>query len=73
MSANLRVLRSGSWDDVTRYVRVDTRNWHNLIGQSRLGGFRTVRKAFMLEVFAYESIGSCIANIATAGRVDFIP
>jgi hypothetical protein len=29
------------------------------------------RKAFMLEFFAYESIGSAIANIAAVGRVDF--
>jgi hypothetical protein len=31
------------------------------------------RRAFMLEFFAYESIGSCIANIAAVGRVDFVP
>jgi hypothetical protein len=30
------------------------------------------RKAYMLEFFAYESIGSCIANIAALGRVDFV-
>jgi len=29
------------------------------------------RKAFMLEFFAYESIGSAIGNIAALGRVDF--
>lgn len=29
------------------------------------------RKAYMLEFFAYESVGSCIANIAAIGRVDF--
>ena len=29
------------------------------------------RKAFMLEFFAYESIGSAIGNIAAIGRVDF--
>jgi hypothetical protein len=29
------------------------------------------RKAFMLEFFAYESLGSAIANIAAIGRVDF--
>jgi hypothetical protein len=31
------------------------------------------RRAFMLEFFAYESIGSCIANVAAVGRVDFTP
>ena len=30
------------------------------------------RRAFMLEFFAYESIGSSVANIAAVGRVDFI-
>lgn len=30
------------------------------------------RKAFMLEFFAYESIGSAIANVASVARVDFI-
>lgn len=30
------------------------------------------RRAYMLEFFAYESIGSSIANIASVGRVDFI-
>jgi len=44
MSANLRVLRSGSWDDVTRYVRGGVRNWHNPAGKDRLGGFRTIKK-----------------------------
>ncbi len=29
------------------------------------------RKAYMLEFFAYESVGSCIANIAALARVDF--
>jgi len=29
------------------------------------------RKAYMLEFFAYESLGSAIANIAAVGRVDF--
>ncbi len=29
------------------------------------------RKAFMLEFFAYESLGCCIANVASVGRVDF--
>jgi len=29
------------------------------------------RKAFMLEFYAYESCGSCIANIAGVGRADF--
>jgi hypothetical protein len=29
------------------------------------------RKAYMLEFFGYESIGSCIANIAGIARVDF--
>jgi len=29
------------------------------------------RRAFMLEFFAYESIGSSIANVASIGRVDF--
>lgn len=31
------------------------------------------RKAYMLEFFAYESIGSAIANVAAVGRVDFVP
>lgn len=31
------------------------------------------RRAFMLEFFAYESIGSSIANVAGIGRVDFEP
>jgi hypothetical protein len=31
------------------------------------------RRAFMLEFFAYESIGSTIANVAGIGRVDFEP
>jgi WD40 repeat protein len=31
------------------------------------------RRAFMLEFFAYESIGSSIANTAAIGRVDFTP
>lgn len=31
------------------------------------------RKAYMLEFFAYESIGSAIANVAAIGRVDFVP
>jgi hypothetical protein len=31
------------------------------------------RKAYMLEFFAYETIGSAIANIAAIGRVDFLP
>ncbi len=31
------------------------------------------RKAYMLEFFAYESIGSAIANVAAIGRVDFLP
>jgi hypothetical protein len=31
------------------------------------------RKAFMLEFFAYESLGSCIANVAAVGRADFSP
>jgi len=30
------------------------------------------RRAYMLEFFAYESIGSAIANVAAVGRVDFI-
>lgn len=30
------------------------------------------RKAFMLEFFAYESMGSAIGNIAALGRVDFV-
>jgi len=29
------------------------------------------RKAFMLEFYAYESVGSCIANVAGVGRADF--
>lgn len=29
------------------------------------------RRAYMLEFFAYESIGCCIANVASIGRVDF--
>lgn len=29
------------------------------------------RKAFMLEFYAYESLGSCIANVAAVGRADF--
>ena len=29
------------------------------------------RKAFMLEFYAYESLGSCIANVAGVGRADF--
>ena len=29
------------------------------------------RRAFMLEFFAYEGLGSCIGNIAGVGRVDF--
>jgi len=29
------------------------------------------RKAFMLEFFAYESIGACIANVAAVARADF--
>lgn len=29
------------------------------------------RKAYMLEFFAYESIGAAIANVAAVGRVDF--
>jgi hypothetical protein len=31
------------------------------------------REAYMLEFFAYESIGSAIANVAAVGRVDFEP
>jgi hypothetical protein len=31
------------------------------------------RKAYMLEFFAYESLGCSIANIASIGRVDFTP
>jgi hypothetical protein len=31
------------------------------------------RKAYMLEFFAYESLGLCIANVAAVGRVDFTP
>ena len=31
------------------------------------------RKAYMLEFFAYETIGSAIANVAAIGRVDFLP
>lgn len=31
------------------------------------------RRAFMLEFFAYESIGSCIANSGAVGRADFTP
>jgi len=30
------------------------------------------RKAFMLEFFAYESIGACVANVAAVARADFI-
>lgn len=30
------------------------------------------RRAYMLEFFAYESIGAAIANVASIGRVDFI-
>ena len=29
------------------------------------------RKAFMLEFYAYESLGSCIANVAAVARADF--
>jgi hypothetical protein len=29
------------------------------------------RKAFMLEFFAYESIGACVANVAAVARADF--
>lgn len=29
------------------------------------------RRAYMLEFFAYESIGACIANVASIARVDF--
>jgi hypothetical protein len=29
------------------------------------------RKAFMLEFYAYESLGSAIANVAAVGRADF--
>ena len=29
------------------------------------------RRAYLLEFFAYESIGSTIANVAAVGRVDF--
>lgn len=29
------------------------------------------RRAYMLEFFAYESLGCCIANVAAVGRVDF--
>jgi hypothetical protein len=29
------------------------------------------RKAFMLEFFAYESIGAAIANVAAVARADF--
>jgi hypothetical protein len=30
------------------------------------------RRAFMLEFFAYQSAGSCIANVSAVGRVDFV-
>jgi hypothetical protein len=30
------------------------------------------RKAFMLEFFAYESIGACVANVAAVARADFV-
>ena len=30
------------------------------------------RKAFMLEFFAYESVGSAVSNVAGVGRVDFV-
>ena len=30
------------------------------------------RRAYMLEFFAYEYIGACIANIAAVGRVDYV-
>jgi len=30
------------------------------------------RRAYMLEFFAYESIGAAIANVASIGRVDFV-
>jgi hypothetical protein len=30
------------------------------------------RRAYMLEFFAYESLGACVANVAAVGRVDFV-
>jgi hypothetical protein len=59
---------------------VETNSMYQFAEPTKLGKFFVLedstmfidRRAYMLEFFAYEQIGSCVANVAAIGRVDFV-